>query len=135
MRSTDREDGAVVVEFAVVFILFMTLLWGLISYGAIFAVQQSLTHAAAEGARAAVNVPDPATAATRAEQVAADQLDWLEAAGLTVAASVTPCDYDATIECVYVTTQYDWANHAIVPSILDVATPDTLSSRAVVQHD
>jgi Flp pilus assembly protein TadG len=135
VKVTEREDGAVIVEFAIVFVLFMTLLWGLISYGAIFAVQQSLTHAAAEGARAAVNVPDPATAATRAEQVAADQLNWLDAAGVTVVASVTGCDYDAAIECVYVTTSYDWAGHAIVPSILDIATPDTLSSRAVVQHD
>ena len=56
LAHRDAESGAVVVEFAIVFVLFVTLLWGLISYGAIFAVQQSLSHAAAEGARAGVDV-------------------------------------------------------------------------------
>lgn len=132
------EDGAVIVEFAVIFIVFVALLWGLISYGVIFAAQQSMAHAASEGARTGVGVADQAGAITAAEDIAYDQLSWLgdddPADGLEVDASIAPCDYDATKYCLVVETTYDWANFPIVPSLLDISTPNTLTSRAVVQH-
>lgn len=134
-----HEDGAVVVEFAVVFILFMTLVWGLISYGVIFAVQQSVSHAAAEATRAAVDVPGTAAARTRADAVLTDQLDWLDDAGLssTIDADV-PCDtaiYPADTTCLVVEVSYDWESHAIIPTMLDVATPSAIRSRAVIVRD
>jgi Flp pilus assembly protein TadG len=61
-RRNRPEDGAVIVEFAAIFIVFAMLLWGLISYGVIFAAQQSLTHAVAEAARATVGMSDPVAA-------------------------------------------------------------------------
>lgn len=137
--SRDRsEDGAVIVEFAVVFIVFVTLVWGLISYGVIFAAQQSMAHAASEGARTGVGVADQAGAVTAAEAIAYDQLQWLgsddPADGLTVEANVVACDYDATKYCLVVEATYDWAGFPVVPSLLDISTPNTLTSRAVVQH-
>lgn len=137
MRQHDQ-SGAVVVEFAIVFVLFITLLWGLISYGAIFAVQQSLSHAAAEGARAGVDVPDPTDAEGLAAAAVTDQLGWLDDAGVTTAATVEPCDaavYGAGHDCLVVTVTYDWQDHAIVPKLVDVAVPSELSSRAVVVFD
>lgn len=137
--APDRsEDGAVIVEFAVIFIVFVALLWGLISYGVIFAAQQSLAHAASEGARTGVGVANQAGAVTSAEAIAYNQLTWLgsddPADGLEVDAAVVPCDYDATKFCLVVEATYDWANFPIVPSLLDISTPNTLTSRAVVQH-
>lgn len=136
-RPFDDDGGAVVVEFAVVFILFVVLLAGLIQYGAIFMTQQSLTHAAAEGTRAAVDVIDDADAETRARAVVADQLDWLDPAGLTVGPSpmVQSCDtaiYPAGTECLVVDITFDWAGHRIVPTMIGVATPDTMTARAVI---
>ena len=136
----DGQDGAVVVEFAIVFILFVVLLAGLIQYGTIFAVQQSLAHAAAEATRAAVDVIDPADAQTRAEAVVADQLDWVDADGLTVGppTMVQACDttvYPAGTECLVVELSYDWAGHALVPTLIAVATPQTLTARAVIVRD
>lgn len=128
-----REDGAVIVEFAAIFIVFAMLLWGLISYGVIFAAQQSLTHGAAEAARATVGMSDPVAAEQRAVDMLEQELDWLSD-GLDVKdASVEPCDNDPTVDCMVVRVTYDWGGHPIVPSILNVATPDTLSGRAVVQ--
>lgn len=130
-----RQDGAVIVEFAAIFIVFAMLLWGLISYGVIFAAQQSLTHGAAEAARATVGMSDPVAAEQRAEDMLDQELDWLSH-GIDPArtdASVEPCDNDPAVDCMTVRVTYDWGGHPIVPSILNVATPDTLTGRAVVQ--
>lgn len=136
----ESQDGAVVVEFAIVFVLFLGLVAGLIQYGAIFMTQQSLTHAASEGTRAAVDVVDPTQAEARARAAVADQLDWLDTAAYTVEPSpmVEPCDpaiYPAGTECLVVEVTYDWAGYRIVPSLLGVPTPDTLTARAVIVRD
>ncbi len=49
-----RRRGAAVVEFAVISPLLLTMLFGIIEYGYIFMVRQSLTNAAREGCRIAV---------------------------------------------------------------------------------
>lgn len=138
-RGERGEDGAVIVEFAVVFMLFIMLVWGLITYGVIFAVQQSLTHASAEAARAASGISDQTAAEQRAWDVLNDQLSWL--GGLASAAideniDIDPCGFAVSPDpdCLVVVVTYDWDNHAIVPAILDVATPDTLTARALLQH-
>ena len=128
-----QEDGAVIVEFAAIFVVFAMLLWGLISYGVVFAAQQSLTHAASEAARSTVGIPDPTEAELRAVQMLDEELTWLEDGLDEREATVAPCENDDTRDCMTVVVTYDWDNHPIVPSILDVATPDTLTGRAVVQ--
>jgi hypothetical protein len=147
--STERfrqDDGAVIVEFAAIFVVFAMLLWGLISYGLVFAAQQSLTHAASEATRSAVGLSDKGTARDNIEDVVNEELGWLaEFGGLEFEPQEQTGpdgDQDAddvffypcgNRECVRVRITYDWDNHPIVPSILDVATPDTLSGYAVVQ--
>jgi hypothetical protein len=54
---TKTEGGAAVVEFAMVATLLFTLIFGIITFGVLFGYRQQVTQAAAEGARAAVNVP------------------------------------------------------------------------------
>lgn len=49
-----RRRGAVVVEFAVIAPLLIMILMGIMEYGYVFLVQQSLTNAAREGCRIAV---------------------------------------------------------------------------------
>lgn len=134
------EDGAVVVEFAVVFILFVTLVWGLITYGVIFAVQQSLTHAASEATRAVINMADvdgdgdpENDAQARAIEIVNDQLAWTGAGPPVLDINPVMSDCGAASRCLTVTVTYDWQADPIVPSILDIVTPRTLSATAVVE--
>lgn len=85
MTETVRSQrGAVVVEFALVFSLFILVVSGIISFGAAFAAQQSVTHAAAEGARGLVGFTGPSgDYATRVDEVIGSQLDWLEDTDVT----------------------------------------------------
>jgi Flp pilus assembly protein TadG len=49
-----KQKGAAAIEFAFVFPVFFLVFYGIITYGIIFLAQQSITLAAAEGARAAL---------------------------------------------------------------------------------
>jgi Flp pilus assembly protein TadG len=53
-RTGPRARGAAVVEFAVVLPLLLTILFGIIEYGWVFMVRQTLQTAAREGCRIAV---------------------------------------------------------------------------------
>src|SRR3954469_19103480 len=75
MRRAEHEEGVVLIEFAFVFALFVFILYSLIAFGTALALKQSVTHAAAEGARAAVGVvDDPATAQDEREEKALTQV-------------------------------------------------------------
>ncbi|WP_423393337.1 TadE/TadG family type IV pilus assembly protein [Burkholderia sp. LMG 21824] len=50
-----RQRGVAAVEFAVVFPLFFLIFYAIVTFGMVFIIQQSLTFAASEGARAALN--------------------------------------------------------------------------------
>ena len=128
-RRTD--DGAAAVEFALVLPLLVLLLFGIISYGVMLSFRQSLSQAAAEGARAAAvtfledDKQDEAIAAV-------DQA--LDSFGLTCAApnllkdgtDVGACTVStpgvctpaaaAGVECVTVALTFDYRDHPIVPS-------------------
>lgn len=138
-RRSAREDGAVVVEFAVVFVLFVTLLAGLIQYGVIFAVQQSLSHAAAEATRAVVNMEDANDsgsaqdeATVRVAEVVQDQLDWLDDSVDTDPSHRVGYEivFTGCPECIEVTVSYNWGNDALVPTLINLATPSMLTATA-----
>ncbi|KWC56455.1 TadE/TadG family type IV pilus assembly protein [Burkholderia ubonensis] len=138
-----HQRGATAVEFALVFPLFFVIFYALVSYGLIFAIQQNLTLAATEGARAALNyVPeangqgaqalqDRASAARRAAQ---NLTRWLPNV-VVPAPSSAACSYDASMYCVTVTVTYPYAQYPLVPSLplLGLVLPSTLTSTATVQ--
>lgn len=84
VSARQRQKGAYAVEFAFVFIVFFVVLYGIITYGLIFAAQQSLNFAAESGARAGLqwqegNMADSLEArAERALAVAADHTAWVD---------------------------------------------------------
>ncbi len=129
--------GAVAVEFALVFLLFFSLFYAIVAYGLVFTIKQSLTMAAEEGARAAVqDAPNVATRLTRADTTAKGILSWLPAAGVTVNTAAAACVANPASQCVTVTVNYDYAGHPIVPALplLGVAIPATLGATATVQY-
>jgi Flp pilus assembly protein TadG len=139
-RRTEREErGSVLVEFSLVFALFVLVIYALISFGVILAAKNSLTHAAAEGARAAVAVvDDPMTAdderILRAREKVDQSLDWFGSkyeSGDTTA-FIAPC---GTAECITVKIVYPYSTRPIVPPApgLGLVIPSNLTSTAVVE--
>ncbi|WP_087732804.1 TadE/TadG family type IV pilus assembly protein [Paraburkholderia piptadeniae] len=139
--SSSRQRGSSAVEFALVFPFFFMIFYAIVTFSLIFVAQQSLTLAAEEGARAALNYQqaqdvktalDDRTAA--ACQAASSLTNWL-AARANCDASWAACTFDATMRCVTVTLTYDYGSHPLVPPIplLDAALPSRLTSTSMVQ--
>ncbi|RDU97366.1 TadE/TadG family type IV pilus assembly protein [Trinickia dinghuensis] len=142
-RKRARSAGNAAVEFALVFPLLFLVLYGIVTYSVLFVAQQSLTLAAEEGARAALNYQSAASVAgalsarsSNACNVANQSAGWLGAYA-QCAAQAQNCSYDGAMSCVQVTLTYDYAAHPIVPTLplLSLALPQTLSSVATVQLD
>ena len=75
MRLTG-EKGVEMLEFALVIPIFVFVLYGLIAFGIMLSAKQTITHATAEGARAAIGaVPNPGENQDQAEErVAKDRV-------------------------------------------------------------
>lgn len=142
-RIPDGEQGAVIVEFAAVFVVFAILLAGLISYGMIFAVQQSLEHAASESARAAVGVADEGDAEGRVRDTLNEQLGWLASGDTPLDhpdVEAVVCPMDGATACsgvadgdLYVQVTYSGGLLSLMP--FQIATPSQLRASAVLEHD
>ena len=130
------QRGAALVEFSIAATLFLTLIYGSISYGVMFWVKNSITHAAGEGARSSIRGTDPVAAAKSAAEAVIDKT--LPAASAGYAKPVTPttgtCATDPTKVCVTVTVTYPYAAHPVVPALPFLPLfPSQLRSTSVVQ--
>jgi Flp pilus assembly protein TadG len=128
------EDGAAIIEFAAVGILFMTLLWGILAYGFVFVAQHAITHAASEGALAAAGVRTSAAGPGVYDFSAArDVVEAQLGGGITAAYQVDVARVACgSSQCVQVDVRLPWGDDAIVPFPFG-PLPDRLSSRAVVE--
>lgn len=156
-RKLRNERAAVLVEFSLVFVLFIALLYGLIAFGLVLALKQSVTNAAAEGARAAVGQYTATDAGQTAYAQARDGVDWVGGsrccwsdegyagadddpdAPLVINPVTQPCD-EAEPEgpacSITVTVRYDYDRAPLVPALelpgFSFLFPDTISSEATV---
>lgn len=146
-----RQRGVAAIEFAIVFLLFFILVWGILTFGFVFAAQQTLTLAAENGARAALHYQagaqdvGSATAlrSAAAQQATAKSLAWLQKfnplyypqAAVTVQGGT--CAYDAALTCFTVSVSYPYAQHPLIPSMpaLGLLVPQTLHGYAAMQMD
>jgi Flp pilus assembly protein TadG len=144
MYRAKGEEGVALIEFSLVFALFVFILYALIAFGTALALKQSVTHAAAEGARAAVGViDDPSTTQDEREEKAKQEvqasLDWIgdKYSADDVTASVDPCSVGSSESCIFVKIDYPYKDKPIVPSApgLGVVMPDVMKSEAVVKID
>ncbi|MDD5329943.1 MAG: pilus assembly protein [Sulfuricella sp.] len=130
-----RQGGAMAVEFALVFAMFFVVMYGIVAYGIVFAVQHSLTQAANEGARAAVrDVGDTAARMALAQTVATGAVSWLGARAPVPVVNAANC-VSTPYVCVTVSLTYNYAANPIVPSLpgLGVVLPANLRGQATVQ--
>ncbi len=110
VRSRERR-GSAVVEFAVILPLLLTLLMGIIEFGWVFMVRQTLTNAAREGCRIAVlNTATEDDVATRIREVMAP-LGYTEGSGWSFTASAIDAEtqdiaVSASIDVVSITGGY-----------------------------
>lgn len=128
------EDGSAVLEFALVSVLLLGILYGIITFGLILAVEHSLTGAAAEGARAAVGAADGEEAAVSATATrsAIGWLDgWVEPGD--VSSTVAACDHDPTADCVRVRIDYPYGTRPVLPAfpLVGLLAPDVIRTEAV----
>ncbi|WJF91398.1 pilus assembly protein [Paraburkholderia bonniea] len=137
-----RMRGSTAVEFAMIFPLFFLILYGVVTFSLIFVAQQSLTLAAEEGARAALNYQKakdvPTALAARASaacSAATGTVGWLAGRYASCVATPAACASNAAMQCVQVTLTYNYAGKPLVPTLplLSLALPAVLSSSAVVQ--
>jgi Flp pilus assembly protein TadG len=89
--AAHAQRGAYAVEFALVFLIFFALLYGIISYGMLFAFRLGLQNAAEDGARAALRYQSTfAARATQAQTTATASSSWMPAV-VTRSVSATVC--------------------------------------------
>lgn len=145
-----NESGASLVEFALVFPIFVLVILGLVSFGMMLALKQGVTNAAADGARSVVGVVDNASTTLvderieKAKATVANRLSWLggnsshlvtevkwynAASGSCVTLAVGVAPPSPPTICVKVIYPYD--DHKLVPA--PTFGVDTLSSEARVQ--
>ncbi|MFX1761833.1 pilus assembly protein [Paraburkholderia sp. A1RI-2L] len=146
-RGKRAQRGVAAIEFAVTFPLFFAILYAIVMYSMIFLVQQSLTAAAAEGARAALiyqNGANSASALASRAQAACTRalavMNWLtHAPQCTQSVNTAPagCTENTAMDCVQITLTYAWGANPLVPPLplMGLLAPSSLVGQATVQID
>lgn len=135
-------------EFSLVVVLFVALLYGLIAFGMAFALKQSMTGAVAEAARAAVGAAE-GQEADEAYAEAEDRLDWLgsdrccervgDPASLPKHMDITVTDgiVCGSAQCIEVKASYDYESSPLVPILrlpgFSFLFPDEINTEATVR--
>lgn len=134
-RRLARQDGVAAVEFAIVAMVFLLFLYGILTYGFIFGLDQSMNHAAEEGARAAISKTTEPDAITHAQDTALARLSWLGSRIQPgdVVATVDDCSNDISVRCITVTITYPWDTRPLVPKLATLPAPSELLAVAVIQ--
>lgn len=142
--AASRQKGAYAVEFAFVFIIFFLVLYGMITYGLIFAAQQSMNFAAESGARAGLQWQAGSEGETslqvrakRARETAETHVKWIDqlAEGDEKVVDITVDTSNP--DKLEVIISYPYSSAPLVPylgpsTLLQVAVPSKLESRASV---
>lgn len=120
-------------EFSLVVVLLVLLLFGIITFGYILSFKQGLTQAAAEGARAAA-VVSVADAPTVAEAAAADSVDAFDRE-CNVGALTCTFDIDPAGPFITVNLTYDYDVDPLLPPLplIGALLPDTIHAESIAQ--
>jgi Flp pilus assembly protein TadG len=140
-RRMRSQRGATAVEFALVFPLFFTVLYAIVTFSLVLVAQQNLTLAAEEGARAALNWQTNTSidsALDNRGKAACDAATLLAAplvSAMQCAHSAASCGPNNAMKCISVALTYDYKTYPLVPTLplLSFTIPNTLSSSATVQ--
>jgi Flp pilus assembly protein TadG len=121
-----------------VVVLLFVLLFGIITYGYMMSFKQSMTQAAAEGARAGAIAPS-GEAVDRANAAVADAVNAFGQScgveGLSCDIIEDACPNQPSKQCITVRLSYDYQNYPLLPVVplIGSALPDTLVSQSTAQ--
>ena len=148
-----KQKGVAAIEFALIFPVLFLMLYGLLSYSLIFAMQHSLSLAAAEGGRAAVRFvsksDDISVRVNAACRAAQNALSWMASIGIpsqctgnansAVSISILekPCPSTASssavssVRCIDISAIYAYSANPLIPKIVPV--PSKLTGHSFTQ--
>jgi Flp pilus assembly protein TadG len=140
-RRVGREDGAETVEFAIIVVLLIALLYGIISVGLTMGAKATLTEAASDAARAGIVQSSPDAAKITAVSQANNDLAWMHkgtcgASGvLTCVATEINCPANVSQICLKVAVTYNYASSPLFPPVpgLGLTSPTTISASSTLQ--
>ena len=144
-QKIKRQRGVAAIEFAFIFPIFFLIFYAIITYGLILVAQQSITLAAAEGARAALRFAATETVRTNNARNAAtgtgSAAAWLNGRLVFTGTLLATCPYntpDINSRCYSVTVAYPgYRQNPLAPLLLGplmgFTVPDRLASVAIVQ--
>ncbi|RQR37478.1 pilus assembly protein [Burkholderia sp. Bp8994] len=150
-RWRHHQRGATAVEFAIVFPLFFMIFYAIVSFGMVFVIQQSLTFAVSEGARAGLNyapslgsdqnhctsLPNSLTRTQNACNTALGALGWLngnpQPVSVTVKTNTCSAGSSSLTNCLTVTVSYSPLQWLTTMPFLGQVLSGPLTSSAVVQ--
>ncbi|CAE6726112.1 TadE/TadG family type IV pilus assembly protein [Paraburkholderia aspalathi] len=141
VHRASAQRGSTAVEFALLFPLFFTILYSIITFSLIFVAQQNLTLAAEEGARAALNwqsntsMQNALVNRGNAACAAAKLMVATLVQAMQCTSSSAACGPSNAMQCVNVLLTYNYRDNPLVPNLplLTYTLPGTLSSSATVQ--
>ncbi|WP_420998128.1 TadE/TadG family type IV pilus assembly protein [Cupriavidus sp. 30B13] len=138
-----RSSGAAALEFAILLPILLAIVMGIVYFGMVLALQQMLTLAAEEGARAALRYPSGAAgnnaAATQSLRVGAASATALAMLPTSIRNSISTSDIAKVISCanpggsVCVRVTLNLPSNSILPVMPGVPIPATLTGSATVQ--
>ena len=132
------ERGVVLVEFSLVVVMLCVLLYGIVAFGMVMALRQSMGQATGEAVRAAIVFPGTdAEKIAEAEDIALDTTEGLGKPGFSdIDAAIAGCTTGGG-DCITVTYVYRYGEPgaAIIPPLpgLGLLLPDTLTATATGQ--
>jgi len=140
-RRTRRERGAVTVEFVLVLPFFLMLIFEIINYGMMLSFRQTMSQAAAEGARAAAVAPPHLDGASRipiAKAAVSEAFEGQLGPAVSCTSGGLTCTVTATSPCtaqpcrVKVQLSYPYRNSVrdVMPHIFGNPLPQTVTYTA-----
>jgi Flp pilus assembly protein TadG len=141
-RQND-ETGAELIEFALVVVILIALVYGIVFYGLVLGAKVTMTQASADGARAGIVYSTPSSAISHAEAQASTDVAWMGKGAcnpsgtvITCVATESSCVGNTTNTCLTVTVTYNnYATNPLIPEApgLGVFTPNNIVSTATDQ--
>lgn len=153
-----RQRGIAALEFSLVCMIFLLIFFGIASYGGLLVVQQTLSRAAQEGARAmlqaSISPSQTVTPSAMGCAAAAASMVWLNQYRQTLgqspiacAPTIQACSYSAALTCGTVEVTYaNYRNFPLIPELVPLGAwletvfgpgsnwiPLNLTSRGTVQ--
>lgn len=158
-RRSD-EAGAELVEFAIVVVLLLGLIFGIVSLGLSFAAKETITQSAADGARSGIVSTSIGTGELAALKTTSGDLAWMGSAPNTTfptcaggsgssctmtscgssgsaitctAKELAICPGNSASACIQVYVSYNYASRPLFPALFGITAPSTISSTATLQ--